>query len=85
MIYWGSKTPSPGEWEQHNAYAKSIVNLNVKNLVGNGIQSNNTAAEAWLALKEVHDKPSDMGLLNAENTLHAMKHTERTDIITHFA
>jgi hypothetical protein len=83
--YWGSKNPSPEEWEQRNAYAKSMVDLNVKNPIGHGIQPTHTAADAWAALKDIHDTPSDMGLLNANNALHAIKHTEGADILAHWA
>ena len=83
--YWGSKNPSPEEWEQHNMYTKSLVDLNVKNPIGHGIQPTDTAAEAWAALKDIHSIPSDMGLLNADNTLRMIKHIDGTDILTHFA
>ena len=82
--YWGSKTPSPEEWEQPNAYAKSIIDLNVKNPIGHGIQPMHTAAEAWSTLKDIHNTPSDMGLLNANNALCAIKHVDGTNIIAHF-
>ena len=52
--YWGSKNPSPEEWEQRNTYAKSLVNLNVKNPIRHGIQPMDTAAEAWATLKDIH-------------------------------
>ena len=41
--------------------------------------------EAWATLKDVHDTPSDMGLLNANNMLHAIKHMDGPDILTHFS
>ena len=60
--YWGSKNLSPEEWEQCNAYAKFVIDLNVKNPIGHGIQPTHMAAEAWSTLKDIHNTPSDMGL-----------------------
>ena len=42
------------------------------------------AAEAWSTLKDVHNTPSDMGLLNADNALCTIKHVDGADIIAHF-
>ena len=49
MSYWGSMKLTPDEWVQREAYAKSILTLNVKNPLGFGIKSTQTAAEAWNA------------------------------------
>ena len=61
-----------------------MIDLNVKNPIGHGIQPKDTAAKAWAALKDVHDTPSDMGLLNADNAVFTIKHTDGADILTHF-
>ena len=44
--YWGSVTPIPDKWAQHDAYAKSMITLNVKNPVGFGIKLMQTTTEA---------------------------------------
>ena len=65
--YWSSMKPTPDEWVQQDAYVKSIITLNVKNPLGFGIKSMQTAAEAWNALTITYDAVSDIGRLNAEN------------------
>ena len=83
--YWGSMKPTPDEWAQRDAYAKSIITLNVKNPLGFRIRSTQTAAEAWNALTTTYDAVSDIGRLNAENALRSITHVNGTDITTHFA
>ena len=85
MSYWGSMKPTPDEWVQRDAYAKSIITLNVKNPLGFGIRLTQTAAEAWNALTITYDAVSDIGHLNAENALRSITHIDGADITTHFA
>jgi hypothetical protein len=83
-VYWGSKRPSQDEWEQRNAYAQGLVALNVKNPVGHGVKLEGTAAESWKSLTDVQDKVTDIGRLTAGNLLRSIRHTEGSDLDTHF-
>jgi len=83
-VYWGSMTPTPEEWKQRNAYAKGMVILNVKNPIGHGVKTDGTAAEAWKSLTDVYDAVSDVGKINADAKLRAIRHTDGADLEVHF-
>ncbi|KAG6839598.1 hypothetical protein C0991_001039, partial [Blastosporella zonata] len=82
--WWGSLTPTCKEWEQRNAFALSMVALNVDNPVGWGVKLDGAAAEAWKSLTDIHDIKSGLRLVNAEVALAAIQYTEGLDIEDHF-
>ena len=63
--YWCSKTPTPEQWQQCNAYAKGMVTLNVKNQIRHSVKTDGTAVEAWKSLTNIQDAISDIGRINA--------------------
>ncbi|KAF5374432.1 hypothetical protein D9615_009058 [Tricholomella constricta] len=83
--YWGSTSPTYDEWRQRDAYAQGMVTLNIINPVGQGTDTDGTSAETWASLTLVRDARSDLALINAENALSAILHTEGADIENHFA
>ncbi|KAG5332108.1 hypothetical protein C0989_007212, partial [Termitomyces sp. Mn162] len=74
--WWGSASPSLDEWLQRDAYARSMVTLNVVNPVGAGVRMDGTAADAWNSLTSLHDAKTDLGLLHAEEELSSIKYTD---------
>ncbi|KAF8239799.1 hypothetical protein L208DRAFT_1145517, partial [Tricholoma matsutake] len=50
--YWGSKTPTEEEWDQHDAYVQGMIVLNVKNPVGHGVKTDETTLETWKSLTD---------------------------------
>ncbi|KAF5373414.1 hypothetical protein D9615_009477 [Tricholomella constricta] len=83
--YWGSPNPTHEEWLQRDAYAQGMITLNVVNPVGQGVIMDGTAAETWESLTTLRDAKSDLALINAEETLGAIKYTEGADIEKHFS
>jgi len=62
-----------------------MITLNVKNPLGFEIKSSQTSVEAWKALTTTYDAVSDIGRLNAENSLCTIHHTDGADLTAHFA
>ncbi|KAF5381397.1 hypothetical protein D9615_008422 [Tricholomella constricta] len=83
--YWGALLPTSEEWNQRDAYAQSLVTLNVLNPIGQGVAMDGTAATTWESLTSLHDAKSDLGLLNAESALADLQYSEGGDIDAHFA
>ena len=75
--------PPPEEWQQHNAYAKGMVVLNVKNPIGHGVKTDGTAAEAWKSLTDIQDAVSDIGKINTDTKLRSIHHTDGADLDEH--
>ncbi|KAG6862970.1 hypothetical protein C0991_009114, partial [Blastosporella zonata] len=73
--WWGSLTLTLEEWEQRDAFAMSMVALNVENPIGRGVKLNGSAAEAWKSLTDIHNIKSGLGLVNAEAALAAIQYT----------
>ncbi|KAG6858817.1 hypothetical protein C0991_001895, partial [Blastosporella zonata] len=84
-MYWGSTSPNTEEWCQRDAYAQSLITLNVINPIGQGVAMDGTAAATWKSLTEQHDAKSDLALLNAEEALSNLQYTEGGDMDTHIA
>ncbi|KAH0582363.1 hypothetical protein H2248_010309 [Termitomyces sp. 'cryptogamus'] len=73
-----------GMWMQHNIYARSMVTLNVLNLVGAGVQMDGSTADAWHSLVGLHNARPDLGLLHAEEELGTIRYSDGTSIEAHF-
>ncbi|KAG6871099.1 hypothetical protein C0992_011718, partial [Termitomyces sp. T32_za158] len=82
--WWGSLTPTPDEWLQRDAYARSMVTLNVLNPIGAGVRMDGTAADAWQSLTVIHNAKTDLGLLQAEEELNSIKYVDGANIEAHF-
>lgn len=82
--WWGSPNPTVEEWAQRDAYARSMIILNVINPIGAGVKLDGTAAEAWSSLTTLHDAKTDLGLLQAEEELNSIKYREGANIEAHF-
>ena len=82
--WWGAANPTPDEWLQRDAYARSMVTLNVVNPIGAGVRLDGSAADAWSSLTLLHDARSDLALLHAEEELSAIKYVDGTSIEAHF-
>lgn len=83
--YWGSTSPTVDEWMQRDAYTYGMIVLNVKNIIGHGVETEGTAAQAWTSLTSVKDAVSDIGLLHAERAIRAIRYTNGTDLSEHFS
>lgn len=44
--WWEAADPTPDEWQQQDAYARSMIVLNVINPIGAGVKLDGSAAEA---------------------------------------
>ncbi|KAG6848437.1 hypothetical protein C0991_000600, partial [Blastosporella zonata] len=77
-MYWGSTSPNTEEWHQCDAYAQSLVTLNVVNPIGQGVAMDGTAATTWKSLTEQHDAKSDLALLNAKEALSNIQYSKET-------
>ncbi|KAG6838283.1 hypothetical protein C0991_000546, partial [Blastosporella zonata] len=82
--WWGSTTPTCEEWDQRDAFAMSMVALNVENPVGRGVKLDGTAAEAWGSLTAIHNIKSGLGLVNAEAALAAIRYNKGDNLKAHF-
>lgn len=82
--WWGASNPTPDEWQQRDAYARSMIVLNVVNPIGAGVKLDGTAAEAWESLTVLHDAKTDLGLLQAEEELNSIKYRDGANIESHF-
>ncbi|KAG6896376.1 hypothetical protein C0992_008717, partial [Termitomyces sp. T32_za158] len=82
--WWEAADPTPDEWQQRNPYVHSMIVLNMINPIGAGVKLDGTATEAWMSLTTLHDAKSDLGLLQAEEELNAIKYREGTNIEAHF-
>ncbi|KAF5371869.1 hypothetical protein D9615_009522 [Tricholomella constricta] len=83
--YWGVRNPTADEWDQRDAYAQSLVTLNVLNPIGQRVAMDGTAAATWASLTTIHDAQSDLALINAEAVLAELQYSEGADIDVHFA
>ncbi|KAG6898962.1 hypothetical protein C0993_002252 [Termitomyces sp. T159_Od127] len=82
--WWGAANPTADKWQQCDAYARSMIILNVINPVGAGVRMDGTAADAWRSLTMLHNAKSDFGLIHAEEELNAIKYTDGMSIEVHF-
>ncbi|KAF8232566.1 hypothetical protein L208DRAFT_1271630, partial [Tricholoma matsutake] len=57
-----------------DAYVQGLIVLNVKNPVGHGIKTDGIALETWKSLTDHFDAVTDLGLMDAENRLRAIKY-----------
>lgn len=83
-VWWGAPNPTADEWVQRDAYARSMIILNVINPIGAGVKLDGTAAQAWSSLTTLHDAKTDLGLLQAEEELNSIKYREGANIEAHF-
>ncbi|KAG6852738.1 hypothetical protein C0991_008716, partial [Blastosporella zonata] len=82
--WWGSLSPTTEEWDQRDAFAMSMVALNVENPIGRGVKLDGSAAEAWKSLTDIHDIKSSLALVNAEAALAAIQYAEGDNLESHF-
>ncbi|KAG6870455.1 hypothetical protein C0992_013330 [Termitomyces sp. T32_za158] len=82
--WWGASNPTPDEWKQWDAYARSMIILNVINPIGAGVNLDGTAAQAWESLTKIHNARTDLGLLQAEEELNSIKYRDGANIESHF-
>jgi hypothetical protein len=59
--------------------------LNIKNPVGHGVKTDGTALETWKSLTDHFNAVTDLGLMDAENRLHAIKYADGGDLDAHFS
>ncbi|KAG5351441.1 hypothetical protein C0989_006452, partial [Termitomyces sp. Mn162] len=84
LTWWGALNPTLDEWLQRNAYARSMMTLNVINSIGAGVCMAGSAAAAWASLTILHDTKTDLGLIHAEEELGSIKYVDGSSIEAHF-
>ena len=74
ITWWGATNLTADEWQQRDAYAQSMIVLNVINPVGAGVKLDRDAADAWKSLTDLHDAKTDLGLIQAKEELNSIKY-----------
>ncbi|KAG6899920.1 hypothetical protein C0993_005310 [Termitomyces sp. T159_Od127] len=82
--WWGAANPMVEEWLQCDAYARSMITLNVVNSVDAGIKMNGLATDAWSSLTALHDAKLDLRLIYAEEGLNTLNYIDEANIAAHF-
>ncbi|KAJ7465351.1 hypothetical protein B0H11DRAFT_1733668, partial [Mycena galericulata] len=80
-----SMTPSYDEWVHRDATSHALIVLNVKNPIGLGLKLDGSAFEAIKSLRDIHNRVTDMGLVNAQRDLHTAHLVPGTPMAEHVA
>jgi hypothetical protein len=81
---WRSLTPSLDEWETRDTFAQALIVHNIKDPIGEGVNLDGTAAEAWKSLTSFKDVVTNLVRIGHENNLRNTRYIKGTDLATHF-
>jgi len=81
---WRSLTPSLDEWETRDAFTQALIVHNIKDPIGEGVNLDGTAAEAWESLTSFKDVVTNLVRIGTENNLRNTCYVDGTDLPTHF-
>ncbi|KAJ3496003.1 hypothetical protein NLJ89_g10542 [Agrocybe chaxingu] len=84
---WTYTLPTAEEWDTRDAWAMGLITWNIKdtNMIGLGVKTDRTAAQAWTSLTSQYQTMSDLAAVLADTELRNIKLCDSNDLHTHIA
>ena len=73
---WQSLIPLEEEWDSHDNWVRGLLLYNMKNSIGLGIKTRETATDAWISYVERYEVATKMARLAAEWNLKNSKYSD---------